>query len=287
MKQNSYTNRKTLFTHIRHILFLSIAICLFTVCDKIDGSPYQTGVNNGGEPTLTDKSVLLFEFTGHRCPNCPEAAIRIHELEMSYGSQIIAVAVHAGYFSIQVGTTYSANYQTEFGNALNELVKPSGYPKGVMGTLEGSKQISYGNFETALLDNLAIKTAISIKIDNELNNNTLTTKVTLENVNGEEELISNLAVVSVLVENGIVSPQLNGNEIIEDYEHNHVLRGGLSATIYGDEITFDTNNTFVKNYAKELNETWVKNNMQVVSYVFNTETLDVLQARSAPLQKQN
>ena len=50
-------------------------------------------------PTETTHNVLIEDFTGQRCVNCPTATQKIKELEAEYGDRIIAVAIHCGPFA--------------------------------------------------------------------------------------------------------------------------------------------------------------------------------------------
>ena len=42
-------------------------------CDVIEGDYMTSGTTNLGDTTSVVKKVLIEDFTGHRCPNCPSA----------------------------------------------------------------------------------------------------------------------------------------------------------------------------------------------------------------------
>ena len=48
------------------------------------------------KPAAVERSVLLEDFTGQRCVNCPNAADEIAKLHEQYGDAIIAVSIHSG-----------------------------------------------------------------------------------------------------------------------------------------------------------------------------------------------
>ena len=48
----------------------------------------------GPVPSSFTKKVLIEEFTGHRCTNCPAAAKEISAIQNIYGDQVIAIAIH-------------------------------------------------------------------------------------------------------------------------------------------------------------------------------------------------
>ena len=83
------------------IIFLAAALMLFvSSCDKID-------INNTHKPFVPSghgKTVLIKDFTGVRCVNCPAAAEAVHELQHVLGEDCIFImSVHAGYLAQPVG----------------------------------------------------------------------------------------------------------------------------------------------------------------------------------------
>lgn len=52
------------------------------------------------EPVEVAKRVLIEDFTGQRCINCPKASEVIENLQKEYGADnVIAVAIHSGPYS--------------------------------------------------------------------------------------------------------------------------------------------------------------------------------------------
>ena len=49
--------------------------------------------------TVHKKRVLLEDYTGHTCPNCPTAGKLARDLKDQYPDQLIVMAVHAGWFA--------------------------------------------------------------------------------------------------------------------------------------------------------------------------------------------
>ena len=75
---------------ILYTAFLGFA-ALFTACDEVsEGERYIS------LPQVeTKRNVLLEDFTGQFCSNCPTAHATINSLKAQYGSSLIAVSVHA------------------------------------------------------------------------------------------------------------------------------------------------------------------------------------------------
>ena len=74
---------------IKNFLLLSLAAVAFAACDNISESERY-----GKDPVDVQKAknVLIEDFTGQKCINCPKATDVIHELQGLYGEDhVIAV----------------------------------------------------------------------------------------------------------------------------------------------------------------------------------------------------
>src|SRR5512133_2768801 len=96
----------------RSIIFLAGFVALFWMvsCDKLD-EPYA--VKKTGSDTITGpvRKVLLEDYTGHKCVNCPKAAMDARVMEEALGGRLILMAVHAGYFAEPASTgEFTADY---------------------------------------------------------------------------------------------------------------------------------------------------------------------------------
>ena len=92
---------------INLIVTLAILLCAFVSCDKIEG-PYITpdeSVETNVEfpdidPNNVFRKVLIEEYTGHRCTNCPDGHRELASLHERYGDTLVAIGIHAGTFAL-------------------------------------------------------------------------------------------------------------------------------------------------------------------------------------------
>ena len=83
-------------------------------------------------PALGDRKVLVEEFTGVRCVNCPAGASELENLKGIYGERLVIVSIHAGDFSPPF-TDSRFDFRTAEGDALEKrLGAPLGYPTAVI-----------------------------------------------------------------------------------------------------------------------------------------------------------
>jgi hypothetical protein len=93
---------------------------------------------------------------------------------------------------------------------------------------------------------------------------------------------SDVKICLYLAENGIISPQtMPDKSINNDYVHNHVFRGSFTGT-YGKSIDLSSgSNTFNENMV--LPQDAVKENCEVIAFIYDGDTYEILQVKSIEL----
>ncbi|MBI4646842.1 MAG: Omp28 family outer membrane lipoprotein [Bacteroidia bacterium] len=268
---------------IIYIFILTLVICLS--CDKVE-PPYKTVIHqNGNTDTVVKiKKLLLEDFTGHTCKNCPDAHQVMRDLENIYKEQLIAIGIHVGEYAEPVPNFFPPDYRTSAGDELDGYfnISNSGLPKGMVNRKEydGSLILGYDAWGSAI-ENILQDTVpeIFLTITNSYNSSTrqLSASIKTEFLENFSTLLK-LAVY--LTEDSIVSPQQDGSQIVQDYIHRHVLRTALNST-WGDNITsvqVNINDTIVKNYTITLDNEWVDSRCAVISFVYDDNTKEIIQA---------
>jgi len=278
-------NIKLLFTTL---LFIGLA---FNSCDVIE-EPF-TFVVQGCDicedfefdtPNNTIKKVLLEEYTGHKCGNCPRAAEKAQELKNSYGDQLIVLSVHAGFFASTFTGNYEADYTTEAGNDWDSNFGNSaaGNPNGMVnriGFTQSTHILQDSQWGQKIDDELAKDPEYGLQVKASYDDeqgiiciNTYSEKYPNANTD-------NVNINVVLSESHIISYQTDYDaepSDIPDYEHNHVLRASITSS-WGLPISFDENVSH-SSYCIEKESDWNKDNLSVIAFISDAETFEVLQA---------
>ncbi len=259
------------------------ALLTFQSCDEVE-APYKEEIIVVGG----DRKVLVEDYTGHKCGNCPRAAKALHDLKDVYGDRLIIMTVHAGgfatvfppsapYFTYDFRTPEGTELDTDFG--ISAIGNPNGMVnrRQVNGNYVLSSTSWLGEISSVLGD--ASPAPVKIEIENtfDATSRTLQTEINSEFVNslgGAHKLCV------FLVEDSIINWQKDYDaspEDIPDYVHRDVLRTSMNGT-YGDAITNTTAGTIdTKNYSKTLDASWNENNMKVISFVYNEVTKEIIQ----------
>lgn len=239
---SSYTRRPNiillqLLTRMKRILLYIIATTLltgsFTACDVIGENDRYIKVTIPEPPTTAVKRVLIEEFTGRKCPNCPTGAQTIADIQAYYEGRVVAVAIHAGMYAMPTGTAFrDLDLRTDAGNTYNETYAPQGYPAAMINrnTYDGVVASTIRDkWMTSVISELAGEPVMEIIPTCSYDETTRTATITTT-IEALQNMPEGLNLQIYLTESGIVAAQMNGNELINDYVHNHVLRSAVNGT---------------------------------------------------------
>ncbi len=297
--KHKFTKKNTNFCYMYIIKKISPAVILgfffflfFAGCDIID-PPYITdheGNNGNGEDI---RKVLLEEFTGHQCPNCPEGSRVAKELSDFYGDRLVIMSIHAGFFAEPSASPFGYDFRTEEGEDLHDFFGVSSYPTGMINrkSFDGSRLISPSAWGEAISQIIDLETDLRIDISLHHDSNTKQLEVNL-NVHALKGLENQYYISAFITENKIIKPQRTNNPdypdgVIEEYEHNHVLRKSINTT-WGEQLNEEpilSGDLFSKSYSVSLDDEWVAENCAVIAFVYDEDSLEILQVEEMPLTR--
>jgi hypothetical protein len=267
---------------------LTVSILLFVLsCDKIE-APYKNTGDFGGGTEVTTRKVLLEDYTGHRCVNCPDAAKLAGELKALYGERLIIIGVHAGFFAAPAAPPFELDMRSEVGNAWNNHFNIQAYPSGLINRTSPSGQyaLSFGHWSTRVTEIIDDPTVADLSISTNYNEATRRLDIGIQStfktdVGGSPKL------QVVITENNIVAAQLNSNPnigetpIINDFVHKHVLRAAVNGSwgenILGTGNSLTVGNTYQHNYSITINPAWDESNISVVAFIYNESNFEIYQ----------
>lgn len=244
-------------------LALLPALCAplaFVACDEVKEGDRYIEMDN----VVPKRHVLIEEFTGQMCTNCPEGHRDIAQLKQQYGDWVVPVCIHASNQAIAA----------EYGGLMipdgSEIFKASGCTaipaaiidgvSGVIGRAEWPavvrRQIVREPVAEIAVNASAADKAISVAVD----------------VTSTIDAQGSLSVW--VVENNVVGYQLDNGENILDYNHQHVLRACVTGAS-GEPISISSSAQLSKSYTIPVAADWNVANIQIVAFV-RTSALGVL-----------
>ena len=273
--------------YLAYILPLAAAFA-FSACDNVDDD------ERWNEKVKVDakKNVLIEDFTGQKCVNCPNASNLIHKFQNgNIGQHVIAVSIHGGSMSYSVDKL-PFGLATEIGEEYNTHWGVKTWPNGMVDRKGGLQE--YTQWGTSVAQRVKLEPAVDISISTDYDGNltdaswgTSTVNVTLdETLDGA---LKNAHLNVWLTESNITAMQLQPDGSNKtDYVHNHVLRHVLTPA-YGEVVSADAEGHATWTATYDVPKVYGKGSktnlimMYVVAFVTSGETGEVLQVVEAPL----
>lgn len=219
-------------------------------------------------PTAQEKAVFMEEFTGVRCNNCPDGHRRSEELHTQYGDRFVSMVVHTPF----LGTPYEGNpnFTIADGEALDALFGPVGIkPSALIDRVQfnTSRVVRRLDWDNVLNPQFAKSTPVNLlleKVSYDETERRLVYRLTITYTQAANGHSFGLAIA----ENKLVAAQLDGANVINDYEHNHVLRDYITAQV-GEQLTqtLEPGRVIIKEFEYKIPTAWTYENLDLIAYV--------------------
>lgn len=260
---------------------LALAAGLFmTSCDNIADNPEDRFIPV--DRIESTRSVLIMEFTGQRCMNCPEGAAAVQKMIDVYGDNIIPLSLHPEntIFTLPypTGAKLTSSIATEYYKYYNS---PSSFPCAVFDGQMTANSNNYKKWEDDAKAAMEKGSPAMLKAYAQLSNDTHEVVV-----NYDAEFTYNydapLNVVVWIVESGLVAPQQTANgSVNRNYVNKHVLRASFNGTWgepLGEGSGYENGRTYSGTVSGLLDPTWVPENCNIIVALISPDSKYVQQA---------
>lgn len=250
---------------IRLILLTGIVL-LLAACDEVGVNDRLTYV----EPPEVGRAVLIEDYTGQYCVNCPRATQEIERLVEEYGdSVVIAVAIHSGPFSKQKGTP--SPLYTEVGDQYFTRWNLSAQPVGLIDRLFGPMPFSYTDWGAGVNYELTnSKASVAFVTTPKLNDGRDKLSVEVQTIGMDSVQVAGKLQVW-LVEDSIDDFQyMPDGTINEHYNHMHVLRTSINDP-WGDAMTVEHGQVVTRTYDLAMDPAWVPEHCAIVTFLYDDD----------------
>ena len=266
--------------HIIYYIAAVFAVVLAASCSNIDPDDRLIYV----KPADAKRAVLIEDFTGQKCPNCPRGSEKLNEIVQQYGdSNVIVVAIHSGPLGFK-GTTKNVGLMTDEGDEYyKKWDKESKI--GQPWVLFNRNQAPNNELDTWMspVSALIAKDAVlSIDVNNAYDEATRELTIDVDAFGTDGSRTAKLQVW--LIEDGIVAMQTLGDGSVDrNYVHNHVFRTSVNGT-WGEDVSIKEGEHTRKTYNYTLPEACNVGKVSVVAFVYDdTEVLQVTKKTALPI----
>ncbi len=231
------------------------------------------------------KNVIIEEFTGVRCPNCPQGHQIIANIKAAHNDRVVSVSLHpinslGIHYSFSADTFQNASAQSLFDELGQIGLEPAAAIDRIPAT-SSSVLFEKNSWVGKVDQQLTKSTPVNLQLTSTYDSSTREVTIVME-AHYTEQVTPKNKVTMLLTETDIVSAQLNGSVIDTFYVHKDVQRAFVSS-ITGDllDAPLDAGRVFVKVYKTTLASKWNPEKMHVLSYIheFENNSRLVYQAR--------
>lgn len=256
------------------VIFLAVAtMLLVSSCDKIDIDNTHKPFNPSGH----GKTVLIKDFTGVRCVNCPAAAEAVHELQHELGEdRVFLMSVHAGFLAQPIGQF--PDFTTPEGtawygsNSSNPLFSVDHVALTDGNTLY-VEQVDMPLAE-ALAEEQAFEISTAATYDEETRQLSLVADVV-----ATAEVMGDFYVTASLLEDSVVGRQVVPGGVDTAYVFRNVFRGTLNGAdgdiFYDGQVYLD--DEYIYKYNIELDSVYNADQCYIMTYIYDRTDGKILQ----------
>ena len=240
----------------RYPIILPLLLLCLTACTAISEDERLIEV----KPANVVKAVLVEEFTGQRCVNCPNAAVEIERLQEQYGADnVVSVAIHSGPLAL-FSNEKMTGLRTELGDTYYDHWQVEAEPTAVVDRKGGVMTLN--QWAAAVYEGLQQESSVSLTLGcrgvDEVT-------VTVEALVGEP-VVGHLQLW--VTEDSIVAPQMMPDGTLnQTYVHHHVLRAAVNGP-WGTAIDWPMG-LHSQDFTFRLQPEWNAEKLSVVAFVYD------------------
>ena len=228
-----------------------------------------TVVLEGGDVEPTGKTVLIKDFTGARCVNCPAAAEYAHNLQHQLDEDhIFILSVHAGFQATPIGSfpDFITDEGTEWYN--NHDSNPLFAVDHV--ALTDGNTFSEGQIDAPVTAALEEEQSFEIVVGRQFDETSRQLQVEVQAI-ALDDRDGEFYITVCLVEDHIIGWQTTPSGVDREYDFRNVFRGTLNGA-YGEafeDIHVDSHDTFSFSYNTEINADYNADECYLMVYVYD------------------
>ena len=228
-----------------------------------------TVVLEGGDVEPTGKTVLIKDFTGARCVNCPAAAEYAHNLQHQLDEDhIFIMSVHAGYLAQPMGNF--PDFLTDEGTAWynNHDSNPLFAVDHV--ALTDGNTFNEGQIDAPVTAALEEEQTFEIVVGRQFDEASRQLQVNVQAI-ALVDFDGEFYITACLVEDHVIGWQTIPGGVDKEYDFRNVFRGTLNGA-YGEafeEYHVDPDDTFFFSYSTEINADYNADECYLMVYVYD------------------
>ena len=286
LNKNKNMKRITLILAVTAIIFGMMS------CDKLK-EPYYTepivkvsdtiALEAADTLTFDGKVVVLLEdYTGVRCVNCPAAAEIASNLQTQYGEHLVVLGVHPK-SALQNPAGGFPDFRTDDGNEWCNQFNISAFPTG---TVNRQAAIGSASWVTEVSNVIGSDTPVRLIIKSEYDDASRELKLSIHSKFLQDVASNDVRLTVCMMEDNIIGKQVvptsvNPAGFDDNYIHRHVFRGTADGMTWGRTLDAEAGSiaagrNFITNMKFNVSEDYNADEFYIVAFVSDNDTKQVL-----------
>lgn len=229
-----------------HFPILAFAALMFGSCCDTIVDPYKEGV----PAAPTGQKVLLIDYSGYRCGNCPEGSAEAVRLKNLFQNDLIIVTMHCGtqFAKPEPSKGFIEDFRTTTGEGLYDFLAISSQPTGSVNfaKVDGSYTMPYTSWATAVSKELRKTPPMTISLTPVFSADSVLT--VRADIKYKKASTGNDRIAVYLIEDSIIYQQIDysllpNDDLVPNYLHRHVFRGAMSGGKFDGKYSPPTKST--------------------------------------------
>ena len=223
--------------------------------------------------------VLLEDYTGVKCNNCPEAGALALQLQEQNEGHLVVLGVHPK-SALQNPAGGFPDFRTDDGNEWNNYFNIAAYPNGLVNRTGGV--LGSAQWTSAVNNIIGNDAPVRLIVKTEFDDATRELKVSIHSkflINVES---NDVRLTTCMMEDKIVGKQVTPNGVDENYVHRHVFRGTADNQTWGRVLSsaesISEGSNFITNMKFTLSDDYNADEFYIVAFISDNLTKEVLMA---------
>ena len=221
--------------------------------------------------------LLLEDYTGVRCNNCPEAGALALQLQQQNEGHLVVLGVHPR-GALQNPAGGFPDFRTDDGNEWNNFFNIAAYPSGLVNR---NGVLGQAEWTAAVNNAIGNDAPVRLIIKTEYNDATRELKLSIHSKFLQNVESSDVRLTVCMMEDNIIGLQTTPDGVDENYLHRHVFRGTADGQTWGrvlnaeaESITAGRN--FITNMKFTVSDDYNADEFYIVAFISDNSTKQVL-----------
>ena len=230
--------------------------------------------------------VLLEDYTGVKCNNCPAAAEIALQLQEQNEGHLVVLGVHPK-TPLQNPAGGFPDFRTDDGHEWNTEFNIGAYPSGLVNRTGGV--LGAAQWTSAVNDLIGQDAPVRLIVKTNYFDSDRTLQISVHSKFLQTIESNNVRLTICMMEDNIMGKQTTPDGVIEDYNHRHVFRGTVDGQTWGrvlngdgENITVGTN--IITNMKFTLSDEYNADQFYIVAFISNNTTKEVLMAAETKIK---